>query len=337
MKRIFFIKLRWVYILFVFFIGVLWWNECRNYQKEIYSSILEGTILTWKSGKSFKENHILLLNPNEVSDYVEFDFHHIKENLGIDVIYTMIFDGMGFYLLTGSNEQENNVQLLYVSESGTQLIQRNLMCKDWGRSGFIPSKDSLYLKMDQFLYKIDTQEKAIHLVKDFGENKVIAYPYQNGIVYQWRDEIKSLTDKGENELCFIPHNMNFDGWYDMGTSILLSNLNRETYIMDLQSGQLQRFADFLFVNYGTNKNGLLLELMPKGGGGATPFDTIYTPSVLLGNDAFTAFTVSIYNKETQRIKNIYYSDNDVTSCWLDIPYNKKYFEKIAYVINHTLK
>lgn len=333
MKRIFFTKFRWIYILFVFLFGVIWWNECRNYQSETSSSMLEGTILTWKSGRNFKENHIILLNPNKVSDYVEFDFQRIKENIGTAVINAVTFDGKGFYLLIGSHEQENNVQLLYAADSGVYSIHETLKCKDWGRSGFISSKDSLYLKMDQFLYRIDKKEKAIRLIKDFGENKVFAYAYENGIVYQWHNEIKLLTDKGENQLCLIPDDMQFDGWYDMGKSILLSNKNRETYIMDLQSGQLQQFADFSFINYGTNKNGLLLELMPKGGGGATPFDTIYTPSVLLGNDAFTAFTVSIYNKNTQRIKNFYYSDNDVTSCWLNIPYDKESFEKIANIVN----
>lgn len=126
----------------------------------------------------------------------------------------------------------------------------------------------------------------------------------------------------------MPDNIRFDGWYDVGQSILVSTPNRETYIMDLVTGALKLFSRFSFVNYGNSRNGVLLELMPKGGGGATPFDTDYTWSYLLGNDVFTAFTVSIYNVDTEKIENFYYSNNDVTSAWLDVPYDRNRFEKL---------
>lgn len=98
--------------------------------------------------------------------------------------------------------------------------------------------------------------------------------------------------------------------------------------MDLVTGALKLFSRFSFVNYGNSRNGVLLELMPKGSGGATPFDTDYTWSYLLGNDVFTAFTVSIYNVDTEKIENFYYSNNDVTSAWLDVPYDRNRFEKL---------
>ena len=43
---------------------------------------------------------------------------------------------------------------------------------------------------------------------------------------------------------------------------------------------------------------------------------------------FTAFTVSIYNVDTEKIENFYYSNNDVTSAWLDVPYDRNRFEKL---------
>ena len=38
--------------------------------------------------------------------------------------------------------------------------------------------------------------------------------------------------------------------------------------------------------------------------------------------------MSIYNTDTGKIENLYYSNNDVTSTWLDIPYDKDKLEKL---------
>lgn len=65
-------------IILPLLIGLIWRNECITYQKYINNSRLEGTISTWKSGENFDGNHLILLNPNEVSDYVEFDFSFVK-------------------------------------------------------------------------------------------------------------------------------------------------------------------------------------------------------------------------------------------------------------------
>lgn len=226
------------------------------------------------------------------------------------------------------SEKNPQVKLFYVSPVGINQIAENLSCLNWAFSGFIKSGNTLFLKLDQKLYEIDDITKTLRLVKDFGLNKVRAYPYKNGIVYQYNNEVRAYSESGDILLFYLPDNIRFDGWYDVGQSILVSTPNRETYIMDLVTGALKLFSRFSFVNYGNSRNGVLLELMPKGGGGATPLDTDYTCSYLLGNDILTAFTVSIYNTDTGKIENLYYSNNDVTSTWLDIPYDKDKLEKL---------
>ncbi len=308
--------------------GFIWRDECITYQKYINNSRLEGTISTWKSGENFDGNHLILLNPNEVSDYVEFDFSFVKKYTGVGYIDSIFFDGNGFYVVATESEKNPQVKLFYVSPVGIDQIAENLSCLNWAFSGFIKSGNTLFLKLDQKLYEIDDITKTLRLVKDFGLNKVRAYPYKNGIVYQYNNEVRAYSESGDILLFYLPDNIRFDGWYDVGQSILVSTPNRETYIMDLVTGALKLFSRFSFVNYGNSRNGVLLELMPKGGGGATLLDTDYTRSYLLGNDILTAFTVSIYNTDTGKIENLYYSNNDVTSTWLDIPYDKDKLEKL---------
>lgn len=308
--------------------GFIWRDECITYQKYINNSRLEGTISTWKSGENFDGNHLILLNPNEVSDYVEFDFSFVKKYTGVGYIDSIFFDGNGFYVVATESEKNPQVKLFYVSPVGINQIAENLSCLNWAFSGFIKSGNTLFLKLDQKLYEIDNITKTLRLVKDFGLNKVRAYPYKNGIVYQYNNEVRAYSESGDILFFYLPDNIRFDGWYDVGQSILVSTPNRETYIMDLVTGALKLFSRFSFVNYGNSRNGVLLELMPKGGGGATPLDTDYTCSYLLGNDILTAFTVSIYNTDTGKIENLYYSNNDVTSTWLDIPYDKDKLEKL---------
>ena len=309
-------------------IGLIWRNEYIKYQDYVNESSLNGTILTWKSVENFDGNHLLLLNPNEVSDYVEFDFSFVKKYTGVGYIDSIFFDGNGFYVVATESEKNQQVKLFYVSPVGINQIAENLSCLNWAFSGFIKSGNTLFLKLDQKLYEIDDITKTLRLVKDFCLNKVRAYPYKNGIVYQYNNEVRAYSESGDILLFYLPDNIRFDGWYDVGQSILVSTPNRETYIMDLVTGALKLFSRFSFVNYGNSRNGVLLELMPKGGGGATPFDTDYTWSYLLGNDVFTAFTVSIYNVDTGKIANFYYSNNDVTSAWLDVPYDRNRFEKL---------
>ena len=308
--------------------GFIWRDECITYQKYINNSRLEGTISTWKSGENFDGNHLILLNPNEVSDYVEFDFSFVKKYTGVGYIDSIFFDGNGFYVVATESEKNPQVKLFYVSPVGINQIAENLSCLNWAFSGFIKSGNTLFLKLDQKLYEIDDITKTLRLVKDFGLNKVRAYPYKNGIVYQYNNEVRAYSESGDILLFYLPDNIRFDGWYDVGQSILVSTPNRETYIMDLVTGALKLFSRFSFVNYGNSRNGVLLELMPKGGGGATPLDTDYTCSYLLGNDILSAFTVSIYNTDTGKIENLYYSNNDVTSTLLDIPYDKDKLEKL---------
>ena len=315
-------------IILPLLIGLIWRNEYIKYQDYVNESSLNGTILTWKSGENFDGNHLILLNPNEVSDYVEFDFSFVKKYTGVGYIDSIFFDGNGFYVVATESEKNQQVKLFYVSPVGINQIAENLSCLNWAFSGFIKSGNTLFLKLDQKLYEIDDITKTLRLVKDFGLNKVRAYPYKNGIVYQYNNEVRAYSESGDILLFYLPDNIRFDGWYDVGQSILVSTPNRETYIMDLATGALKLFSRFSFVNYGNSRNGVLLELMPKGGGGATPFDTDYTWSYLLGNDVFTAFTVSIYNVDTGKIANFYYSNNDVTSAWLDVPYDRNRFEKL---------
>ena len=322
------IALGGICIILPLLIGLIWRNEYIKYQDYVNGSSLNGTILTWKSGENFDGNHLILLNPNEVSDYVEFDFSFVKKYTGVGYIDSIFFDGNGFYVVATESEKNQQVKLFYVSPVGINQIAENLSCLNWAFSGFIKSGNTLFLKLDQKLYEIDDITKTLRLVKDFGLNKVRAYPYKNGIVYQYNNEVRAYSESGDILLFYLPDNIRFDGWYDVGQSILVSTPNRETYIMDLVTGALKLFSRFSFVNYGNSRNGVLLELMPKGGGGATPLDTDYTCSYLLGNDILTAFTVSIYNTDTGKIENLYYSNNDVTSTWLDIPYDKDKLEKL---------
>ena len=78
--------------------GFIWRDECITYQKYINNSRLEGTISTWKSGENFDGNHLILLNPNEVSDYVEFDFSFVKKYTGVDILIPFSLMEMDFML-----------------------------------------------------------------------------------------------------------------------------------------------------------------------------------------------------------------------------------------------
>ena len=161
--------------------GFIWRDECITYQKYINNSRLEGTISTWKSGENFDGNHLILLNPNEVSDYVEFDFSFVKKYTGVGYIDSIFFDGNGFYVVATESEKNPQVKLFYVSPVGINQIAENLSCLNWAFSGFIKSGNTLFLKLDQKLYEIDDITKTLRLVKDFGLNKVRAILIKMGL------------------------------------------------------------------------------------------------------------------------------------------------------------
>lgn len=315
-------------IIIPLLIGLIWRNEYIKYQDYVNGSSLNGTILTWKSGEKIEGNHFILLNPNDVKDYVEFDFNFIKKYAKAELISSIFFDGNGFYVITSESIRNPKEKLFYISPDKFIQIADNLACTAGAYNRFIKSKDTFFLKIDSKLYQISPNTDALWEVKDLGSDEVRVYPYQNGIVYQHNNEVRFYSESGDTLLFCIPNDMRFAGWHETGQSVFVSTPNRETDIMDLETRALKPFSTFSFINYGNNRNGVLLELMPKGGGGATPFDTDYTWSYLLGNDVFTAFTVSIYNVDTKKIENFYYSNNDVTSAWLDVPYDRNRFEKI---------
>ncbi len=326
-------------IFFVFIIGVslllgtgIFLREYTKYQKYTGSSLLTGTISTWKSGENFDRNHFVLVNPNDVSDYVEYDFGYVEKAVGVEYINSIFFDGNGFYMLATESFEMKKKKLFYLSPAGIVPIAENLISQNGAISGFIKSENVLFLKLDQNLYEINDRTKSFRKVKDFGMNKVWVYPYKNGVVYQFDNKVRFYSESGDMVLSYLPDDMRFRGWCNIGKSIFVDTSNRETYIMNLETGELTLFSKFSFVNYGNCQNGVLLELMPKGGGGATPLDVDYTWSCLLGNDVFMAFTVSIYNTATGKIQNFYFSNNDVASDWLDLPYDKNRFERIKQEI-----
>ncbi len=315
-------------ISFLLGIGIFWRYEYVKYQEYTNSSLLTGTISTRKSDENSGGNHFVLLNPNDVSDYVDFDFSSVKKTVGAEYISSVFFDGTGFYVLVTESIKDATEKLFYVSPAGIEPIAADLFCRNWAFSGFIKSADTLFLKLEQSLYEIDDRTRAFRKVKDFGENRVSAYPYQNGIVYQSDDEVRFYSESGDTILFYLPDNARFAGWYDVGKSALVKMPHRETYLLDLATGTLNLFSKFSYANLGNCSNGVLLMMWPKGGGGATPLDVDYTWSYLLGNDVLTAFTISIYNIDTGRIQNIYYSDTTLDTDWLDIHYDKNRFEEI---------
>ena len=313
---------------FLFGVGIFWRYEYVKYQEYTNSSLLTGTILTRKSDENSGGKHFILMNPNDVDDYVAFDFAFVKKAVGVEYIDSIFFDGTGFYVLVTESIKTETMKLFYVSPAGIEPIAADLFCRNWAFSGFIKSADTLFLKLEQSLYEIDDRTKAFRKVKDFGANRVSAYPYQNGIVYQSDDEVRFYSEAGDMILFHLPDDARFAGWYDVGKSAFVEMPHRETYLLDLETGTLNLFSKFSYDNLGNCANGVLLMMWPKGGGGATPLDVDYTWSYLLGNDVLMAFTNSIYNKETGRIQNIYFADSSVTSAWLDMPYDKNRFEEI---------
>ncbi len=242
---------------------------------------------------------------------------------------TIFFDGNGFYVALLESKKTGTMKLLYVSPSGIDTIVGDLILKEGIYSGFIQTTDTIFLKLDQNLYEIDDSTKSIHKVKDFSTNKVWVYPYRNGIVYQSDDEVRFYSESGDTVLAHLPDGMGFDGWYEVGKSILVRTLpHSESYVMDLETGTLELFSKFSFSNDGNSQNNVLLMPLPRGGGGATPLDVEYTWSCLLGNEVFLAFYVSIYNIDTGRIKHFYDIDIFDDSRLLDIPYDKDRFENI---------
>ena len=318
-----------IVVSFLLVIGIFWRYEYIKYQKQTSSLLLTGTISTWKSGKDFEGKHFILLNPNDVDDYVEFDFDFVRKSVGAESMGTVFFDGNGFYVLVLESEKTGTMKLFYVSPTGIDPIVGNLACQKRIFSGFIQSTDALFLKLDQNLYKIDERTKSISKVKDFGTNEVWGYPYKNGIVYQSGDEVRFYSESGDTILAHLPDNMSFDGWYEVGKSILVRTLpHGESYVMDLKTGTLKLFSKFSFSNYGNSQSDVLLMPWPIGGGGATPLDVEYTWSYLLGNDVFAAFIVSIYNTDTGKIKHFYDIDIFTNSKLLNIPYEKGRFENL---------
>ncbi len=309
-------------------IGIFWRYEYAKYQKYTNSSLLSGTISTWKSGENFDENHFILLNPNDIGDYVEFDFSFVKKIARAEYINSIFFDGNGFYVLVIESFKTRKNRLFYLSSEGIDPIATNLVRRNGAFSGFIKSDNTLFIKLDQNLYKIDDRTKSLCKVKDFGTNEVWVYPYQNGIVYQSGTEVRFYSESGDKVLFHLPDEARFDGWFVVGKSVFVRMPHKITYVMDLATGALTLFSEFSYENLGNCSNGVLLMMYPKGGGGATPFDVDYTWSCLLGNDVLTAFTISVYNKDTGRIKNLYFSDGTLDAAWLDIPYDKERFEEL---------
>lgn len=316
---------------------LIWHVEHKRYEIYVASSPLTGTILTWKTDEKSVRRNLILLNPNNPNDCVEFEFYLINKYHGIGHISSVFFDGEGFYIISHEDEELNptksgQLNLSYLSSDGIVKLAENLICNNWAFSGFVKSDTTLFMKLENNLYEIDTDTKSLHNVKKFRDGKVQVYSYNEGIVYQNNKEVRFYTKGDDRILFYIPDRMSFDGWYEMGKSVLLETPDRTTYIMNIIDSELQLFSEFSFVNYGNSSHGILLQLMPKGGGGATIFDTDYTWSFLLGNDVFTAFVISIYNTNTGYIKNLYYPYSDTTSSWLDIPYDKERFTRIRQEI-----
>lgn len=329
------ITLLLVFLYVLLSAGILWGNAYVRYQKYTAGSPLSGTILTWKFGKT--GDNLILLNPNDVEDYVEFDFDFLKKGVRA-YIGSIFFDGTGFYVLVGESfeTEKGNLEikknLFYLSSAGILPMAKDLNHMNGEFSGFIKSENTLFLKLNQSLYKIDERTKNFWKIKDFNTKYVYPYPYQDGIVYQSGDEIRFYSESGDTILAHLPDNMRFDGWCEVGKSVFVHVLpHRETYVMDLVTGTLNLFSKFTFSNSGNSHNCVLLMPFPQGGGGATPLDVEYTWSCLLGNDVFLAFVYSIYNIDTKKIKNIYIADI-LKSLWLDVPYDRDRFETIKQEI-----
>ena len=318
-------------VSFLLGIGIFWRCEYVKYQEYINAYPLTGTIATWSRVGNLNKQHFVLLNPNDADDYVEFDFDFdiAVKAVGAESMGAVFFDGNGIYALVFVSPESGAMKLFYISPAGIDSIAGNPVCKERTFSGFIQSNDALFLKLDQNLYEIDDCTKSVRLVKDFGKNEMWVYPYKNGIVYQSGDDVRFYSESEDTILAHVPNGMGFDGWYEVGKSILVRTLpHSESYVMDLETGTLRLFSKFSFSNCGHSQNNILLMPLPIGGGGATPLDVEYTWSYLLGNEIFLAFYVSMYNIDTGRIKHFYNIDIFDNFSLLDIPYDRERFENL---------
>lgn len=308
-------------------IGILLIVHALGMRKfSVEQSNYKGTILTRNFHNGVPQYGIVLINPNNVNDCVKITFDTLKNMADAgDVVYEATIDSDGAYVFL-ANEKKSIGKLIYISADGKRF-DKEVECKNPSKVQLISIACGILFSIDSAIYHVSADGNFDY----WGNAKpnMGLYPYGTGVTYQEKRDVMYLCENGVMKLFSIPENMLFRGWYEEGERIMLfQKFTRGTYIFDIKSGECISFSKFPFLNYGVQNEGILLEMQPLGSGGATLFDTEYTWSYLWGNDVFSAFTVSVFNKKNKVIRNFYYSDGPTESSWLPIDYNEEYFAQL---------
>lgn len=322
-------------ILFLTFLGLVIFGMARmRYHERVQDVLFEGTILAYMD--KGVEYTPIILNPSDSTDYVEISFDGIKKQYQMRRVWDFTLDEDGIYLLMGNGEEpEDRVRILFISFMGTRYISESFPCDKPVYSSIITNGKSVIFNSGENVYKFDKSTGDRILIGKVKNYNYGLFPYLNGIIGQNGQNIEYLTENHREILGTLPKGMNLNGWYDVGERILTYQ-NKRTYILNIKTGEYQQFHGSPLKNYGLYKNTMLLYMLPRGGGGATPLDWELSDSWFLGNNVFEIYRMGLFDKETGYIVNLSPSIKGGKKVLLPVTYDRNKFKKLRDILNEYI-
>lgn len=322
-----------VLIAILFCIGI----KVLSYAYYRYSltNILSGTIVV------SKVNTLELVNPNNIKEAVMIDLQpYIKKQKQYLLTPAVTKDGI-YFLAIGHEKEDKSTpySVVKLSNKGYEILPvaiDNSTRQSWGGQLYVNVK-YFYIVDGSQVFEVDRITNSVKRIDAGLQTHRGPLSYQNNtpVVY-YRDGIIGTNEKndviyihdGKIEFLFSIPFFLLKGWYKTGESFLAYDWqNEKSVVLDMTGKELFTFGYQPYDVLGSQKDGLLLAMMPRGEGGQDFFDWEFSWNNLLDYNLRIPFVPFIYDYKTKNTRLVRKNISLVTNQWQDMDYDKETFEQ----------
>lgn len=299
------------------------------YQEYSANQMYSGCIVVKKtideSGK------YVIINPNDVSEQVLLDFRNFQAKLGREFIQPTFDDG-SIYFITRDLKDKKPYNMVKFKEGRLEFLPVKVPYSQKQDICLLSLKDIFVFAADANVFFISKKDYKMNIAYTLRKEYTNILTYREGtIIISKNNEVVYLHDDKKEIIFRMPQKYSFQGWFQIEENFLVyDNEAGESIIINLTGEKIKVLGSQPYSVLGNqDKNTVLLEMLPKGSGGATLLDFEYDWMDLIRSERRYCLYPFTYNIRTRDIKNLNMEVGFHYNCWQSMDFDKGYLEKIS--------
>ena len=304
-------------ILLIFASRCIYHEICA---RATYDGVIVASLLSIEGKDS-----ICFFNPNHVDEYtcISFDNIHLFQNCRLlDV--AMDQEGAVFLLITNQKE----IRIVKLNTDGIVILPITLT---------MPLSMSMIVTEENII--LDTRPTIIFYDKKGQEMKKYHYPrkyfllspYKDGVLIQTESkEVLYLTDNSVEHLFTLKKHQYLEGAMSDDELILAEERGE---LITLDTFWTTRISDHIWISEGYLGRGVLVTMIPRGGGGIHFWENDSSIIDLVREESPAFYRPFIYDRYTRNIRHLPKLATHISPSWSKFPYRKAYFNDLELLLD----